>query len=183
MPKDELRFTDWIKTLIIAILIVTVVRQFFFTNYIVHGESMMPTIEEGNRLIVNKIEYEFTEPDRFDLIVFHANDKEDYIKRVIGLPGDTIEYKNDQLYINGKRYEEPYLEEYKDQLFSGKLTEDFTLLEKTGRKTVPEGHLFVMGDNRRHSYDSRHIGFISKDQVVGAVDVRYWPIKSLTFHF
>lgn len=183
MPNNEVRFKDWLKAAFISFLIVVLVRHFLIANYIVHGESMMPTIEEGNRLIVNKIGYEFKEPSRFDLIVFHANSNEDYIKRVIGVPGDTIEYKDDQLFINGEAVEEPYLNEYKDQLFNTQLTEDFTLLEKTGRSTVPEGYLFVMGDNRRHSYDSRHIGFINKKEVVGIVDLRYWPIESFQTKF
>lgn len=183
MEKEHNAYIDWLKTIFLALLIVIIVRQFLFSNYIVQGESMMPTIHEGNRLIVNKIEYEFSEPDRFDLIVFHANSDEDYIKRVIGLPGETVEYANDQLYINGEALDEPYLNEYKNMLFDAQLTEDFTLLDKTGKARVPEGNLFVMGDNRRHSYDSRHIGFISMDQVVGVVDVRYWPLESIQFNF
>ncbi len=183
MPNNEVRFLDWLKAALIAFLVVALVRHYLFANYIVNGESMMPTIEEGNRLIVNKIEIEFKSPDRFDLIVFHANHDEDYIKRIIGLPGDKIEYENDHLYVNGKQFEEPYLDEYKTELFDGQLTEDFTLLDKTGRSTVPDDYYFVLGDNRRHSYDSRHIGFISKSEIVGIVDLRYWPIEQFQIKF
>ena len=98
------------------------------------------------------------EPERFDIVVFHAPEQKDYIKRVIGLPGDKVEYKNDTLYINGKAYSEPYLDEYKDELNGGALTDDFTLKDITEEETVPEGEIFVMGDNRRFSKDSRHIG-------------------------
>ncbi len=77
---------------------------------------MMPTLENGDRMIVNKIGYMIGEPNRFDIVVFHAPEGKDYIKRVIGLPGDHIEYKNDQLYINGEPIEEPYLDEYKAQI-------------------------------------------------------------------
>ncbi|WP_311051890.1 signal peptidase I, partial [Rhodococcus qingshengii] len=77
--------------------------------------------------------------------------EKDYIKRVIGLPGDHIEYRNDTLYINGKKYEEPYLDQYKKEIVTGPLTEDFKLEDFTGSKTVPEGQLFVMGDNRMYS--------------------------------
>ncbi len=183
MPNHRVRVIDWLKAILIAVLIVAAVRHFLFANYIVNGESMMPTIEEGNRLIVNKIEVEFRSPDRFDLIVFHANSEEDYIKRVIGLPGDRIEYENDQLYVNGEPVDEPYLDDYKKLLFDGQLTEDFTLLDKTGHSTVPEGHYFVLGDNRRHSYDSRHIGFISKNEIVGIVNLRYWPLDRFQVNF
>lgn len=183
MPNNEVRFIDWLKAAFIAFFVVFLVRHFLFANYIVHGESMMPTIEEGNRLIVNKIQTEFKQPDRFDLIVFHANQNEDYIKRVIGLPGDTIEYHDDQLYVNDKPVEESYLNLYKEQLVDAQLTEDFTLLEKTGRETVPDGYVFVLGDNRRHSYDSRHLGFIKKENIVGIVDLRYWPLESFQISF
>ncbi|WP_171016693.1 signal peptidase I [Pseudalkalibacillus caeni] len=174
---------DWIKAFSIAVILAVVIREFLFTNYIVHGESMMPTIQDGNRLIINKIGYNVGNPDRFDLIVFHANEEEDYIKRVIGLPGDTIEYRDDVLYINGKAVEEPYLERYKKQVLNGNLTENFTLEEKTGRKVVPEGHLFLLGDNRLHSYDSRHIGFVEMDKVVGKVNLRYWPLEEIDVSF
>ncbi|MFA8439064.1 signal peptidase I [Pueribacillus sp. YX66] len=183
MPNQNVRFVDWLKALLIALIIVALVRQYLFANYIVNGESMMPTIEEGNRLIVNKIEVEIRSPERFDLIVFHANSEEDYIKRVIGLPGDTIKYENDQLYVNGKAVDEPYLDDFKTDLIDGQLTENFTLLDKTGRSTVPKDYYFVLGDNRRHSYDSRHIGFISKEEIVGIVNLRYWPIDRLQMNF
>lgn len=183
MPNQQTRIMDILKIALAAFIIVFLVRQYFFANYIVNGESMMPTIEEGNRLLVNKIELEFRSPKRFDLIVFHANENEDYIKRVIGLPGDTIKYENDQLYVNGKAVDEPYLHEYKEALVEGQLTEDFTLLEKTGHKTVPEDHYFVLGDNRRHSYDSRHIGFISQKEIVGIVNMRYWPLDRIQISF
>jgi signal peptidase I len=124
---------------------------------------------------VNKLNYKISEPKRFDIIVFHAPENKDYIKRIIGLPGDTVEYKDDTLYINGKPYEEPYLNEYKKQVIDGPLTDPFTLEEKIGQKTVPEGHLFVMGDNRRFSKDSRHIGAVSMDKVLGNTSIVYWP--------
>lgn len=182
MSKQKSEFWDWIKALGIALLLAILIRQFLFTNYIVYGESMMPTIEEGNRLIVNKLEYNIKLPTRFDLVVFHANPKEDYIKRVIGLPGDEIEYKNDKLYVNGKYLPEPYLDPYKSQLQNqGQLTGDFKLEDYTTKKTVPKNTVFVMGDNRLHSIDSRHIGFVSIDKIVGEVNLRYWPIKEFEF--
>lgn len=183
MPNHNVRLVDWLKAALIALIIVALVRNYLFANYIVNGESMMPTIEEGNRLIVNKIGVEIRSPERFDLIVFHASTDEDYIKRIIGLPGDTIEYDDDQLYVNGKAIKEPYLNDFKTDLVDGQLTENFTLLEKTGHSTVPKNHYFVLGDNRRHSYDSRHIGFIRENEIVGVVNLRYWPIDSIQISF
>ncbi len=170
---------EWFKAIAIAILLAFVIRYFLFAPVIVDGESMMPTLHNENRMVVNKISYRIGGPDRFDIIVFHAPEGKDYIKRIIGLPGDQVEYKNDILYVNGKKYEEPYLDEYKKQIKDGEpLTNSFTTLEiPDGKQKVPEGTLFVMGDNRRFSKDSREIGFVSEDKVVGTANIVYWPIS------
>lgn len=170
--KNEL--WEWAKILLIAAIIAAVIRHFFFTPIIVDGESMMPTLEDRDRMIVNKLSYVMGEPERFDIIVFHAPEEKDYIKRVIGLPGDQIEYRNDILYVNGEPYKEPYLDQYKEALMGGTLTEPFSV-------TVPEGHLFVMGDNRRYSKDSRHIGPVSMEKVLGKTNLIYWPIDEFRF--
>ncbi|RSD28043.1 signal peptidase I [Mesobacillus subterraneus] len=175
--KNEL--WEWTKALLIAVVLAAVIRYFLFAPIVVDGLSMMPTLHDQDRMIVNKLSYKVGEPERFDIIVFHAPENKDYIKRVIGLPGDTVEYKNDTLYVNGKAYEEPYLEEYKKQVIDGPLTDPFTLEEKIGRKTVPESHLFVMGDNRRFSKDSRHIGTVPFDEVLGKTSIIYWPINDI----
>jgi signal peptidase I len=181
MEKKKSEFWGWMKAIIIAILLAAFVRHFIFAPFIVEGESMMPTLHDQDRMIVTKIKYSFVKPKRFDIIVFHTKEKKDYIKRIIGLPGDRIEYKNDILYINGKAYKEPYLDEYKKQnKFGSPLTESFTLKDTPiGRNTVPEGYLFVMGDNRRHSKDSRHIGAIPMDDVVGQANIICWPFKHI----
>ncbi|MCQ6274375.1 signal peptidase I [Bacillus sp. V3B] len=174
---------EWLKAFAIGIIIFSVIRMFFFSNYVVEGESMMPTLQDGNKLVVNKIGYQIGELDRFDVIVFHANEEEDYVKRVIGLPGDQIEYREDQLYINGKKYDEPYLEKYREQVFGGRLTGNFNLMELTGGEIVPENKIFVLGDNRLGSRDSREFGFVSVDQIVGKVDLRYWPMEEIAVSF
>ncbi|WP_421384557.1 signal peptidase I [Bacillus salacetis] len=179
MAKQKNELWEWTKALLIAVGLAALIRYFLFTPIVVDGLSMMPTLHNGDRMIVNKLSYTVGEPDRFDIVVFHAPEQKDYIKRVIGLPGDTVEYENDVLYVNGKAYEEPYLEEYKEQIDGGLLTEDFTLEEKIGRETVPEGTLFVMGDNRRFSKDSRHIGVVDIDEVIGNTNVIYWPIQDI----
>jgi len=171
LTKKKNELWEWTKALLIAAALAGFIRYFLFTPIIVDGSSMRPTLNDNDRMIVNKLSYMLGEPDRFDIIVFHAPEKKDYIKRVIGLPGETIEYKNDTLYINGKKYDEPYLDEIKKET-DGPLTESFTV-------KVPENHLFVMGDNRRHSRDSRHIGAIPMDDVLGETSFVYWPYSQI----
>lgn len=174
---------EWVKAVGIGLIILVFVRTFFISNYVVEGKSMEPTLENGNKLIVNKISYQIGELNRFDVIVFHHNKEEDFVKRIIGLPGDKVEYRNDELYINGKKIDEPYLEKQREKALGSKLTGDFTLSELWGEETVPEGKLFVLGDNRLESWDGRHFGFISIDQVVGKVNLRYWPMDEMNISF
>ncbi|MFA8438789.1 signal peptidase I [Pueribacillus sp. YX66] len=171
---------SWIRTILFAVIIAFLIRAFLFTNYIVEGDSMLPTMHHGDRLVVNKLVYKLYEPERFDVIVFHATSQADYIKRIIGLPGDHIEYKNDVLYINGEPYDEPFLDEMK--MNGERLTHDFTLQQIIGKETVPENTVFVLGDNRRNSTDSRNLGVIPFDQIVGEVNVKYWPFADLEFY-
>lgn len=169
---------SWVKSILIAIIIVFICRHFLFSPSIVYGESMEPTFANNDRIIVSKI----SEIERFDIIVFDAPDGEDYyIKRVIGIPGDSIVMKDDVLYINGIAYDEPYLQHQKDEMFSGRFTGDFTLEQLTGERTVPEDSYFVLGDNRMHSKDSRVFGFISKDAVIGEVKFRFYPFSGFGF--
>lgn len=176
MVKNRSEIWEWIKALFIAIALAFIIRAFLFTPIVVEGSSMEPTLQDQDRMIVNKI----GEPKRFDIVVFHASESKDYIKRVIGLPGDRIEYKDDTLYINGTAYDEPYLEEFKQKMLGGLLTGSFTLRETpVGSDIVPEGHLFVMGDNRQDSKDSRHIGAIPIKEVIGTTNIVYFPIKEI----
>ncbi|MFJ8526880.1 signal peptidase I [Bacillus sp. NPDC094106] len=178
MEKNKKKeIISWIKTLGITLGLAFVVRGILFTPSLVQGESMMPTLENDERVIVNKIGYNIQGLNRFDIIVFHGKEGYDLVKRVIGLPGDTIEYKNDVLYVNGKAVDEPYLADYKAKISSGNLTPDFTLEQKTGKTKVPEGQVFVLGDNRQVSKDSRMFGFISEDQIVGKGEAVFWPLQ------
>lgn len=177
--KEKSDLWEWIKALVIAFLLAALIRFVLFTPIVVEGESMMPTLESGERMIVNRLNYKVGDIQRFDIVVFHAPEKKDYIKRVIGVPGDTLEYKNDQLYINDKKVNETYLQDYKNQIVDGgTLTEDFSLLDYTGKKIIPKGYYFVMGDNRRNSKDSRHIGLVSEEKIVGKASVVFWPIEN-----
>lgn len=139
--KEKNEFLEWVKVIGIALLFAVGIRMFILTPIVVDGASMMPTVEDGDKVIVNKIGPKLTEYNRFDVIVFEAKEDTNYIKRIIGIPGDHIAYKNDELFINGKKYEEPYLKEYKKALNdNGTLTEDFTLEEYLGESVVPDGY-------------------------------------------
>ncbi|MGE6378738.1 signal peptidase I [Peribacillus muralis] len=171
---------SWIKAILIAVILAFLIRTYIFAPIVVDGESMMPTLQDHERIVLTKFGTNIDSIDRFDIVVFHATVDKDYIKRVIGLPGDHIEYKDDTLYINGKAYEEPYLDQYKKQMAGGMpLTESFKLEDITGGMTVPDDQLFLMGDNRQNSLDSREIGTISVEEIVGKANLVYWPIKEI----
>ena len=156
----------------VMFLVIMGVYKYIAEPFIVDGASMEATLKSGERLWMLKL----NEIDRFDVVIFPApdNDEKLYVKRVIGLPGDTIAYENDQLIINGEAMVEPYLVE-KATEFDGDFTYDFALEEITGETTVPEGSFFVLGDNRRNSLDGRRFGFIEAEGVLGEADFIYWP--------
>ncbi|WP_223555750.1 MULTISPECIES: signal peptidase I [Lysinibacillus] len=184
--KQKSEFWEWVKAIAFALMLSFVIKQFLFTPVLVKGASMMPTLEDHDRVIVNKIGPTLQSYDRFDIVVIEMNEETNYIKRIIGLPGDKIEYKDDQLYINGEKYNEPYLDQYKNELKdTGTLTYDFTLEQNLGETTVPEGHYFVLGDNRRVSNDSRNpeVGFISEEQIMGTTNIICWPMEHIDLRF
>ncbi len=164
----------WMKILFFTALIVLVVRQFLFEPVEVHGTSMMPTFEEADKVLMVKV----GSIRNFDIIVFKAPGNKNFIKRVIGVPGDKIGMVEDQLLLNGEPVEEIYLQENRlaaQQQGRGNLTEDFEEF------TVPRDAYFVLGDNRLNSVDSRDIGFIRKEAVVGEVKIRLAPFENLGF--
>ncbi|MGX7024952.1 signal peptidase I [Vagococcus hydrophili] len=172
----------WIKELLWLVSLVAIlvaIRVFVFSPIKVEGLSMMPTLVDGEKAIA----YKLGDIKRFDVVPLKAPDDPAlfYVKRVIGLPGDTVEYKEDQLLINGQALNEPYLTDYqqkwKDAGNAEPLTPNFTLSELTGQQTVPENTYFVLGDNRRVSKDSRYpeVGFIPKDNIIGKAKVSFWP--------
>ncbi|ARJ20474.1 signal peptidase I [Bacillus sp. ISL-8] len=173
---------SWILPLIIIVILIILLRHFIVTPVVVEGSSMMSTLQDGDRMVANKIGYKLNGLERFDISVFKHKNGVNYIKRIIGLPGDYVEYKNDQLYINGEKYSEVYLESQKKELARGELlTDDFNIktLPSTLSKVVPEGHYFVLGDNRRGSKDSRDIGFIPANNIIGKANVVYWPLNEM----
>ncbi|CQR47716.1 Signal peptidase I T [Paraliobacillus sp. PM-2] len=178
MAKKKSEWFDWLKALVIAVLLAFIVRTFLFAPIVVDGPSMYPNLHDGDHMIVNKLNYKISEPNRFDIVVFHATKQKDYIKRVIGLPGETVEIKNDTLYINGNAVAEPFLEQQKASLKKNeRYTMDFSMSDIPGDfKVIPEDHLLVLGDNRNNSTDSRMLGYISYNQLVGNASMIYWPL-------
>src|SRR5690625_2271119 len=144
MDMKRLKHHGFITTVLIGMLILSIILPLIFVSYVVDGESMEPTLHDGNMLMVNKVAYGLKNVDRFDVVVFHKNEKEDYVKRVIGLPGDEIQYKNDKLYINGEYVEEEYLDIYKQKSDESLYTEDIDLKDVTGKQEVPKNSLIVM---------------------------------------
>ncbi|GEL06873.1 signal peptidase I [Salisediminibacterium halotolerans] len=170
---------EWVKAIVVALLLALAIRAFLFAPIVVDGQSMMPTLGHDDRMVVNKINYTLSEPERFDIIVFHAPHESDYIKRVIGVPGDSLYYEEDQLYVNDDPVDEPYLNEFKEQSEENPFTGDFDLEEVTGYEEIPEDHYFVLGDNRQHSKDGRHIGLVSDEDIVGEASFVFWPISDI----
>ncbi|HNX93504.1 MAG TPA: signal peptidase I [Syntrophomonas sp.] len=161
---------ETLSIVIIAFILAMILRSFVIEGRIIPSESMVPTLKVGDRVMVNKFIYYFKEPQRGDVIVFHPpeilNSKDDYIKRVIGLPGEKVEMKDNKVYIDGKPLVEPYLAEPVNYTF--------------GPVVVPEDSLLVLGDNRNNSFDS-HMwnAWLSRDQIKGKAFVIYWPIKEI----
>ncbi len=148
-----------------AFAIAMLVQAFLIKPFTIHQVSMRPTLEERDRILINRVVYHFREPKNGDVIVFHSPvvAGEDLVKRVIAVGGDTVSISNGVLYVNGVAQDEPYLLE---QDFAGEYPE----------AVIPEGQLFVMGDNRNNSGDSRFFGPIDRKLVLGCAFVVYWPI-------
>lgn len=181
--RAKKEIVEWIKALAIAGVLVFVIRTFLFSPFIVDGSSMLPSFESGERVIVNKILYDIRNPQRGEVVVFHVpEENRDFIKRVIGVPGDKVRLEGDSLYVNDELVEEPYLKEVIAQAQSeGRLynTEDNFPNSRVTSDTVPEGMILAFGDNRGNSRDSRSIGFVSMDEIVGRADLIFWPMDKI----
>lgn len=155
-----------VETVVLALVIFLLIRQ-VVQNYRIESHSMRPNFEEGQFILVNKLAFKLGAPERGDVIIFHNpnNTKEDYIKRVIGLPGDTVEVRGQTVYINSR----PLPEEYPLNAFAPN--------SHFGPIVVEADRLFVMGDNRGNSTDSRAFGPLSEEHIVGKAWVRVWPVS------
>lgn len=157
-----------LETVLPAILIALLINVFVGQATRVEGQSMEPNLYSDQRLVVEKLTYRFHGPQRFDIVVLKmpSQGEELLIKRVVGLPGETVEIKDGHVYINGEMLEEPYTEEQTQPGLHGKVT-------------VPPLHVFVLGDNRDRSNDSRSFGAVAIDNVVGRAWLSYWPPDQL----
>ena len=163
-PKQEV--IEWILTLGAALVIALLVRQFIFEPVRVDGHSMDDTLANGEVMFVTKFDYLFGEPERGQVVICHyPNSRENYIKRLIGLPGDTIEISGGVTYLNGEALKEDFID--------NPTSRDF------GPITLGEGEYFVMGDNRANSNDSRMVGPLSKSQIVGHVRFLFFPFNRI----
>ncbi len=163
--KTQGFWRDLLETILMAVVLFLLLNA-ATSRVRVYNISMQPTLHEGNLLVVNKLAYKFGEPKRGDIIVFHYQGTvtEDYIKRVIGLPGDTVRVDDGVVRVNGQAITEPYIAEFPGY---------------TGTWKVPEGELFVLGDNRNHSSDSHDWGFVQQEWVVGKAIIVYWPLDRI----
>jgi signal peptidase I len=169
--KRRAGFTElWLTILVAFALVFGFVRPFVLEAFRIPSESMVPTLEVGDRVLANKFIYRFTEPERGDIVVFESvgeGDDQKLIKRVVALPGDEVEVRSGTLLVNGEEQEEPYLN--KELPFNGSY-------EPT---EVPEGEVFVMGDNRANSADSRVFGPLPVENIEGEAFMRFWPVSEI----
>ena len=163
---------EWVGLVVLALVIALLIKTFLFQAFYIPSESMVPTLKVHDRVLVNKLSYKLHPVHRGDIVVFkappHADPGiDDLVKRVIGLPGDTVAGHGGHVFINNKQLPEKYLP-------AGTFTSDFEA------RVIPKNSYWVMGDNRGNSKDSRSFGFITKKQIVGRVFLRIWPLNRLS---
>jgi len=184
LEKKKSLIREYIEAIAIAVLLAIVIRTFVIQAFKIPSGSMIPTLDIGDHILVSKFIYgirlpftdikilDFKKPNRGDIIVFiyPEDEKKDFIKRVIGVPGDKIELKNKEVYINGEKLTEKYIV-HQDPHTKPK---EYEPRDNTGPIIVPPDSLFVMGDNRDQSYDSRYWGFVKMNKVKGRAFIIYW---------
>lgn len=167
---SENPWVEGLKTIGLSVVLALGIRTFVAEARYIPSESMLPTLEVNDRLIVEKVSYHFKGPNRGDIVVFQPTDqlkqqnpslKDAFIKRVIGLPGEKVEVINERVYINDEPIQESYIESPPDYQW--------------GPEVVPPGSYLVLGDNRNNSYDSHFWGYVPKDNIIGRAVVRFWP--------
>ena len=169
-PSTLRNLVEWVAILGAALLVAFVVKTFLIQAFYIPSPSMVPTLEVNDRVLVNKLSYRMHDINRGDVVVFERLPEEhsairDLIKRVVAIEGDTIESKGNTLYVNDQAVTESYI----------KTSEIGTPVP---RRTIPPGHVFVMGDNRTNSQDSRVFGPVDEDRIVGRAFVKIWPLGS-----
>ncbi len=173
-PRKKSVIREYAEAFIIALILALIIRTFIIQAFKIPSGSMLPTLQIGDYILVNKFVYYFRAPKRGEIIVFKfpLNEKRDFIKRVIGLPGEEIQLKNRQVYINGKPIPESYTA---SSLHSPQDAPGSSF----GPFKVPDDSFFVMGDNRDNSMDSRIWGAVNKSKIKGKAFVIYWTVKPI----
>ena len=171
-PKQENPWVELTQTVVTAVILAFGIWTFVAEARYIPSSSMEPTLEINDRLIIEKMSYRFREPVRGDVVVFNptealkAQDFNDaFIKRIIGLPGETVLVREGKVYVNGEQITEKYIAEDPNYDY--------------GPVVVPEGEYLVLGDNRNNSYDSHYWGFVPQDKIIGKAFVRFWPFNRL----
>ncbi len=200
--KAKRLFKEYAEALVIALVLALFIRTFVVQAFKIPSGSMLPTLKIGDHLLVNKFMYgirlpimdkvlvSFSNPESRDIVVFEfpEDESKDFIKRIIGLPGDRIEIRNKQVYRNGKKLTEPYARHSSQQLVSQPFPMDKwpphrfdpRARDNLGPVKVPPGKFFVLGDNRDESYDSRFWGFVDREEILGEAWIIYWSWSGLT---
>jgi signal peptidase I len=176
---------EWTLLIGGALLIAFLIKTFLFQAFYIPSESMTPTLQVGDRVLVNKLSYRLHDVNRGDVVVFEAPDDpntdgvKDLVKRVIGLPGETVELQDGEVFVDGQPLDEPYLADGEvtrpTQDFAGKCEPPASDV----KCVVPAGRVLVLGDNRDQSKDGRVFGPIDEDDIVGRVFVRIWPLGDI----
>ncbi len=160
---------DIVEVVVPAIILFLVIKTFFFESRFVPSPSMVPTIQVHDRFLLNKTAYWFKTPERYQIVIFkppaRAGAKEDFVKRIIGLPGETIKVHKGVVYINDKPLSESYI------------TPDRAPIGEYNALIIPDDHVFVMGDNRNNSQDSRYWGSLPIENIKGEAWWRFWPVN------
>lgn len=160
---------EYVEAIVMAVVLAAFIMTFIARSFSVDGSSMVPTLHDGERVLVDEISYRFISPQRGEIIVFKlpGNPRVRYIKRIIGVPGDTVLITEGKVILNGKPLEEDYLSE--------------PVYGEFGPYTVPPGAYFVLGDNRNNSEDSRfrRVGFVPRESIIGRAIFRYWPLTKI----
>jgi signal peptidase I len=174
MSRSTRSLIEWVAVIVGALVVALVVKTFLVQAFYIPSESMVPTLEVRDRVLVNKLSYDFGDVSRGDVVVFDrpggpgSDGIAELIKRVVALEGETVEARDNQVFVDGEAIDEGYLPD-------GTTTSDF------GPETIPEDHVWVMGDNRSASDDSRRFKSIPEDDIVGKAFVIIWPLSEVGF--
>lgn len=172
---------DFLRMILVAFIILMLVFTFVLRKNTVVGSSMYPTLEDGEHVIVNVAASYLTDIERFDVVVVHSPDNKDlWVKRVIGLPGETISYQDGILYVDNKEIEEPFLDKnYAEQVVEQQQLKTFT--QDMAPVTLKDNEYFLMGDNRNNSMDSRSVGPFTRDKIIAKGMLIYSPIDKVRY--